>query len=102
MSIKKEAWHVEAEETMKGTDPLYDALQRVRSKGTEAIRRVEELERAIEKELDAAEDQTAAPYQRDRIRRDLMKLRKMRDTYPHITTMLGDPDFRALETRYLG
>ena len=101
MNIKKEAWLKEAEEKMQVKDPLYEVLQRTRNKSNAANERYEELEKAIEEALDEAEDNTAAPYARDNIRRDLMKLRKMRDTYPHITLILGDPDFKQLETRYL-
>lgn len=87
---------------MQGNDPLFDMLQRVRNKSRGPLQRYEELEKAIEKELDEAEDKTAAPYVRDNVHQDLMKLRKLKDSYSHISLLLGDPDFKQLETRYLG
>ena len=100
--IHKEAWLKEAEEKMQVKDPLFELVQRARDKNNAANERVNELEKAIEKDLEEAEDHTAAPYDRDRIRGDLMKLRKMRDSYPHIRILLGDPDFLQLERKYLG
>ena len=103
--IYKELWHKEAEEKMKSTtypDPLFDVIQRTRDKSNAANSRADELEKAIEEDLDKAEDCPAAPYDRDNIRRDLMKLRRLKDSYSHISLLLGDPDFKQLEERYLG